>query len=164
MRLREREVQLADARRELRQMIDYHPDPVASYSATPGVTSSTPPGSNTRGPPTRLRSARNGPSWPSRDIAGGDKMWRDALAPASHAYRGARPACDGQYRWFCIDRVAARDDENGKIISGTGPAYDIEDRKRAEDALRRAKYKLRQIIDAVPAFSGGGGPRLEPTI
>jgi PAS domain S-box-containing protein len=85
------------------------------------------------------------------DTAGGNKMWRDALATGEpwHTEERVRRA-DGQYRWFAIDRVAARD-ENGKIIKWYGTAYDIEDRKRAEDALRESEHKLRQIIDTIPA-------------
>src|SRR5258707_9805704 len=61
--LREREVQLAEARRELRQMIIPSQSRWRAIRQTPGATSSTPPGNNTRASPTRLRSARNGPSW-----------------------------------------------------------------------------------------------------
>jgi PAS domain S-box-containing protein len=97
------------------------------------------------------------------DTAGGDKMWRDALATGKpwHTEERVRRA-DGQYRWFAIDRVAARD-ENGKIIKWYGTAYDIEDRKRAEDGLRESEYKLRQIIDAVPGFVWSSDPAGEPT-
>jgi PAS domain S-box-containing protein len=97
------------------------------------------------------------------DIAGGDKMWRDALATGEpwHTEERVRRA-DGQYRWFCIDRVAARD-ENGKIIKWYGTAYDIEDRKRAEDALRESEYRLRQIIETVPGLLWSLAPDGEPT-
>ena len=80
------------------------------------------------------------------DTAGGEKMWRDALATGEpwHTEERVRRA-DGQYRWFAIDRVAARD-ENGKIIKWYGTAYDIEDRKRAEQALRSSATSLRRPL------------------
>src|ERR1700745_3160243 len=72
-------------------------------------------------------------------------MWRDPLATGEpwHTEERIRRA-DGQYRWFAIDRVAARD-ENGKIIKWYGTAYDIEDRKRAEERLR-VQHTVAQIL------------------
>jgi len=162
--LREREVQLAEARRELRQMIDTIPIPVASYSADARRDFVNAAWKQYTG---LSDEAARGTKWSvvahPDDIAGGDRMWRDALATGEpwHTEERVRRA-DGQYRWFCIDRVAARD-ENGKITKWYGTAYDIEDRKRAEDALRESEYKLRQIIDAVPGFLWAGDAAGEPT-
>src|ERR1700680_3554246 len=52
---------------------------------------------------------------------------------------------DGEYRWFLI-RAAPLSDETGKIVYWYGSSTDIEDRKRAEDKLRR---DLRRITDAI---------------
>ena len=162
--LREREVQLAEARRELRQMIDTIPIPVASYSADARRDFVNAAWKQYTG---LSDEAARGTKWSvvahPDDIGGGDRMWRDALATGEpwHTEERVRRA-DGQYRWFCIDRVAARD-ENGKITKWYGTAYDIEDRKRAEDALRESEYKLRQIIDAVPGFLWAGDAAGEPT-
>jgi PAS domain S-box-containing protein len=150
--LREREAQLAEARRELRQMIDTIPIPVASYSADARRDFVNAAWKQYTG---LSDEAARGTEWSvvahPDDTAGGNKMWRDALATGEpwHTEERVRRA-DGQYRWFAIDRVAARD-ENGKIIKWYGTAYDIEDRKRAEDALRESEHKLRQIIDTIPA-------------
>jgi PAS domain S-box-containing protein len=150
--LREREAQLAEARRELRQMIDTIPIPVASYSAKARRDFVNAAWKQYTG---LSDEAALGSEWSvvahPDHIAAGDKMWRDALAAGEpwHTEERVRRA-DGQYRWFAIDRVAARDD-NGKIIKWYGTAYDIEDRKRAEDALRESEHKLRQIIDTIPA-------------
>src|ERR1700730_16614712 len=43
---------------------------------------------------------------------------------------------DGQYRWFLIRTVPLRD-EQGSIIKWYGTSTDIEERKQAEDTLRR---------------------------
>lgn len=48
---------------------------------------------------------------------------------------------DGQYRWFLF-RTAPLRDEHGVVIKWFGATTDIEDRKRAEDALRRSEAYL----------------------
>jgi PAS domain S-box-containing protein len=48
---------------------------------------------------------------------------------------------DGKYRWF-LRRAKALHDEAGNIIKWYGTSIDIEDRKRAEDALRRSRAYL----------------------
>jgi PAS domain S-box-containing protein len=45
---------------------------------------------------------------------------------------------DGQYRWF-INRADPLLDEQGEIVKWYGTNTDIDDRKRAEEALRRAQ-------------------------
>jgi PAS domain S-box-containing protein len=162
--LREREAQLAEARRELRQMIDTIPIPVASYSPDARRDFVNAAWKHYTG---LSDEAARGTEWSvvahPDDTPGGNEMWRDALATGEpwHTEKRVRRA-DGQYRWFSIDRVAARDD-NGKIIKWYGTAYDIEDRKRAEEALRESEYKLRQIIETVPGFLWSGDPAGEPT-
>jgi PAS domain S-box-containing protein len=48
---------------------------------------------------------------------------------------------DGQYRWF-INRANPLLDEQGKILKWYGTFTDIDDRKRAEEALRRSEAYL----------------------
>jgi PAS domain S-box-containing protein len=50
-------------------------------------------------------------------------------------------SADGKYRWFLVRAMALRD-EAGNIVRWYGTATDIEDRKRAEDALRRSEAYL----------------------
>jgi PAS domain S-box-containing protein len=144
--LREREAQLAEARRELRQMIDTIPIPVASYSADARRDFVNAAWKQYTG---LSDESALGTEWAvvahPDHIATGEKMWRDALATGEpwHTEERVRRA-DGQYRWFAIDRVAARD-ENGKITKWYGTAYDIEDRKRAEERLR-VQHTVAQIL------------------
>jgi PAS domain S-box-containing protein len=157
--LREREAQLAEARRELRQMIDTIPIPVASYSADARRDFVNAAWKEYTG---LSDEAALGTEWSvvahPDHIAPGDKMWRDALATgkAWHTEERVRRA-DGEYRWFAIDRVAARD-ENDKIIKWYGTAYDIEDRKRAEDALRESEAKFRDYAETASDWFWEIGP------
>jgi PAS domain S-box-containing protein len=48
---------------------------------------------------------------------------------------------DGEYRWFLFRGVPLRD-EHGNIVKWYGSSTDIEDRKRAEEELRRSETKL----------------------
>src|SRR6185503_8895452 len=48
---------------------------------------------------------------------------------------------DGEYRWFLIRTVPLRD-KQGNIVKWYGTSVDIEDRKRAEDALRESEFDL----------------------
>jgi PAS domain S-box-containing protein len=144
--LREREAQLTEARRELRQMIDTIPIPVASYAADARRDFVNAAWKQYTG---LSDEAALGTEWSvvahPDDVATGEKMWHDALATGKpwHTEERVRRA-DGQYRWFAIDRVTVRD-ENGKIIKWYGTAYDIEDRKRGEERLR-VQHTVAQIL------------------
>jgi PAS domain S-box-containing protein len=163
--LRERETQLAEARLELRQMIDTIPIPVASYSADARRDFVNAAWKQYTG---LSDEAALGTEWSvvahPDDTAGGDKMWRDALATGEpwHTEERVRRS-DGQYRWFAIDRVAARD-ENGKIVKWYGTAYDIEDRKRAEDAVRENEAKFRDYAETASDWFWEIGPDYKFTL
>jgi PAS domain S-box-containing protein len=62
-------------------------------------------------------------------------------------FRGA----DGGYRWFEVRGEPLRASD-GEVLSWSGVLIDIDDRRKAEDALRESEYKLRQIIDTVPGL------------
>jgi len=51
---------------------------------------------------------------------------------------------DGQYRWFLIRDNPLRD-ERGRVLRWYGTRTDIEDRKRAEEALRKAQADLAHV-------------------
>ncbi|MFK5143334.1 PAS domain-containing protein, partial [Klebsiella pneumoniae] len=48
---------------------------------------------------------------------------------------------DGVFRWFSIRRVPLRNEE-GKIVKWYSIGFNIEDRKRAENALQRSEAYL----------------------
>src|ERR1700687_4195097 len=51
---------------------------------------------------------------------------------------------DGEYRWFLV-RTAPLRDEQGNVVKWYGASIDIEDRKRAEEALRSSEREQRHI-------------------
>jgi PAS domain S-box-containing protein len=51
---------------------------------------------------------------------------------------------DGEYRWFLV-RTAPLRDEQGNIVEWYGVSIDIEDRKRAEEALQSSEREQRRI-------------------
>jgi PAS domain S-box-containing protein len=60
-------------------------------------------------------------------------------------------ARDGVYRWHLQQAVAVRD-ADGKVLKFVGTTTDIEDQKRAEEALRASETDLRQILDGIPGL------------
>ncbi|MPR11983.1 PAS domain S-box protein [Microvirga tunisiensis] len=71
------------------------------------------------------------------------EKWR-VRAAAGEPYENEsryRRAADGACRWF-LDRAVPLRDEHGTILKWYGVLTDIEDRKRAEDALRRSEHYL----------------------
>ena len=56
---------------------------------------------------------------------------------------------DGEFRWFLF-RASPLCDESGKVVKWYGANTDIEDRKRAEDALRSHEQNLRLLVDTIP--------------
>jgi len=67
---------------------------------------------------------------------------------------------DGEYRWFLF-RAEPLHDELGNIVKWYGSSTDIEDRKRAEEELRRSEAKLVEGAagEPKPAASSGMSPR-----
>ena len=86
------------------------------------------------------------------------KAWHESVisgTPFEQEVRHRR--ADGQYRWFLVRGVPLRDSE-GRIVRWYGTSTDIEDRKRAEDAVRRSEEHLRLVIDTAPAMLHSARP------
>jgi PAS domain S-box-containing protein len=64
---------------------------------------------------------------------------------------------DGQYRWFLV-RYKPLLDEQRHIVRWYVAAFDIEDRKRAEEALRSVERSLDQIINTIPGLAWSARP------
>jgi len=67
---------------------------------------------------------------------------------------------DGAYRWFLFRTNPLRD-EQGNIAKWYGINADIEDRKRAEDALRKSERQFRLLVETIPALVWCGTPEGE---
>jgi PAS domain S-box-containing protein len=86
------------------------------------------------------------------DLARYVKEWRAALAAGKPMESEARlRRADGKYRWWLIRNVPLRD-ERGKIVKWYGTAVDIEDRKRAEEALRQSEEQWRDVFENNPTM------------
>jgi PAS domain S-box-containing protein len=69
-------------------------------------------------------------------------QWRSSLKTGVPLEAEARVRrADGQYRWFLHRKWPLRDDK-GATIKWYGSSVDIDDRKRAEDALQRSEFYL----------------------
>jgi PAS domain S-box-containing protein len=58
---------------------------------------------------------------------------------------------NGQYRWFLLRAEPLRD-ERGTIVKWYGTSTDIEDRKRAIEALRESEEQWRQVFEHNPVM------------
>jgi PAS domain S-box-containing protein len=148
--LRRSEARLADAERELQQTIDSLPILVATYR---------PDGS-------RIFANRTWRDYTGLSLEEAEQIsvvhpddaervaqeWRTSLAAGAALNTEARlRRADGAYRWHAIHRAQARD-ESGAIVKMYNVAVDIEERKRAEEALRDSEQNSRLIVDSIPGL------------
>jgi len=64
---------------------------------------------------------------------------------------------DGAYRWFLFQAEPLRD-QSGKIVKWYGSSTDIEDRKRAEEALRESEQRFRDYAETASDWFWETGP------
>jgi formate hydrogenlyase transcriptional activator len=86
------------------------------------------------------------------DLARAIDVWRlsvEAGLPYELELRQRR--ADGVYRWF-QSRALPTQDAEGRTTGWYMLLTDIDDRKRAEDALRSNEQNLRLIVDTIPGF------------
>jgi PAS domain S-box-containing protein len=73
--------------------------------------------------------------------------WHTALKNGQVMESEARVRrADGEYCWWFIRNVPLRD-ETGKVVRWYGAAIDIEDRKRAEQALQKSEERWRSVFE-----------------
>jgi formate hydrogenlyase transcriptional activator len=69
---------------------------------------------------------------------------------------------DGIYRWFLLRRLPQLD-SHGQVVRWYTVHTDIEDRKQAEDDIRRSETELRQILEFAPQYVTVLGPDRDRT-
>jgi len=80
------------------------------------------------------------------------EYWRSVLASHEDRELEARlRRFDGIYRWFLF-RVSPLRDDSGKVVQWYGTCIDIEDRKRAADAILASELKFRMIVHSIPGL------------
>jgi PAS domain S-box-containing protein len=78
--------------------------------------------------------------------------WRSALATGEPFEVEARErGASGEYRWFLVRAEPLRD-ERGTIVKWYGSSTDIEDRKRATEALRESEAQWREVFEHNPVM------------
>jgi hypothetical protein len=87
------------------------------------------------------------------DLDANAEYWRSVLASPGEEreLEGRLRRFDGTYRWFLF-RVCPVRDESGKVVQWYGTCIDIEDRKRAADAVRASEHKFRLIVHSIPGL------------
>jgi PAS domain S-box-containing protein len=92
------------------------------------------------------------------DAAGLQEVWLKALASGTPVNTEARMRrFDGVYRWFLFLAQPFRD-ESGTIVKWYGTNVDIEDRKKAGEALRESERTLNLIINTIPMLAWSTDP------
>ena len=88
----------------------------------------------------------------SQDVERTTKAWLHSIEtgePCDIDQRVRR--FDNTYRWFRTIAQPLRD-HRGRVIRWYGVATDIEDLKRAEEALREREHNLRLVVDSIPGL------------
>ena len=80
------------------------------------------------------------------------EKWRSAVTTGGSFEAEARArGASGEYRWF-LARAKPLRDESGSIVKWYGTSTDIEDRKRATDALRESEQQWQELFEHNPVM------------
>jgi PAS domain S-box-containing protein len=149
---------LRSREQQLRLMVDSIPALISIRTATGGVETVNRQCLDYTG--MTLDNLKN---WPEvvhpDDRADTIAQWRYAIESGNPLNTEARlRRADGVYRWFHAralplrEPTAAGSSTEGRIICWHALYVDIEDRKRAEEALRSSEHQLRLMVDSIPAL------------
>lgn len=158
--LRQREAQLAEAQRQLQLTIDTIPALVVTFEPDGTRSFVNQTWRNYTGLTLQETAGEGIPYFHPDDLEAAGRAWSASLASGQPLLIQLRlRGRDGKYRWHTVRRVPLRDD-NGDIIKWYGVAFEIEDQKTAENALRRsetlladAKRELQATLDSIPILA-----------
>ena len=92
------------------------------------------------------------------DRPGVDARWKESVETGCpYDFEARLRRADGMYRWFHTRGFPLRDAE-GRIVLWHLLQTDVDERKRAEDALRESERNLKLIIDTIPALAWSARP------
>jgi len=87
-----------------------------------------------------------------------DARWQNSVETGRpYDYEARLRRADGTYRWFHTRGFPLRDAE-GRVVLWHLLQTDVDDRKRAEDALRASERNLKLLIDTIPALAWSARP------
>jgi PAS domain S-box-containing protein len=163
--LRQSEAALTRARQELQLTIDTVPVLMLRHRADGVIDFVNQVGRSYSGLVSTNWSKRTSSATHPDDVARLEAAWDAALATGQPFETEARlRRADGEYRWFVTRRVPLRNGD-GDVVAWYAAAYDVEDQKRAEDALRqsetqlaRAERELRLTLDSIPTLAWRARP------
>jgi PAS domain S-box-containing protein len=155
---RRSEEALTEARHELQLIIDTIPVLVLRHRADGIIDFVNQVGRTYTGRTTTKWRTRTSVMTHPDDVPRLEAAWDVALATGEPFESEVRlKGANGEYRWFATRRVPLR--RNGEVVAWYAATYDIEDRKRAEDALRASEAELAQTqrqlqltIDSIPVM------------
>lgn len=81
------------------------------------------------------------------DLAATVAAWRGAQETGVYTFEHRLRMADGSWRWHLSRALLDQDEENG--VKWYGTATDIDDRKRAEEALRRSEARYRTLFETM---------------
>jgi hypothetical protein len=97
------------------------------------------------------------------DLPGSEKLWAHCIRTGeSYIMRYRLRRADGAYRWMDGRREPLRDEE-GRVVQWYCVTIDIDDRQKAEEALRRSEHQLRLLTDTIPALVWCATPDGKPS-
>jgi PAS domain S-box-containing protein len=153
-RVVERTKELAEAENNFRQIVDSIPGLVCTMSAAGEVQLLNRPLLEYFG-----KTAEEMKNWKSSDAVHPDDLPR-VIAAFSYSVTTGTPydiehrcrRADGLYRWFQVRALPVRD-ADCRITGWYILLIDIDDRKRAEEALRASERDLSSIINTIPMLA-----------
>jgi PAS domain S-box-containing protein len=157
--LKRAEEALQESERESRLIVDRIPGIVGTYSPSGEIEVLNQRMLEYFGKP--MEEMRN---WEENDIfhpedrARAFQLFTHALASQEPLeYEARLRRFDGVYRWFQVRAIPAPD-STGRLARWYTLVTDIDDRKRAEAALRGSERSLKLIVDTIPALAWSARP------